>query len=36
MFISENLDLEEELEFEDLADFCTVGEIVNMLKERLG
>jgi hypothetical protein len=36
MFISENLDLEEELEFEDIADFSTVGEIVAMLKERLG
>ena len=36
MFIGENLDLDEDLEFEDLADLSTIGEIVAMLKERLG
>ena len=36
MFLGEELELEEDLEFEDLAELCTVGEIVDMLKKRLG
>ncbi len=36
MFIGENLDLDEDLEFEDLADLATVADVVSMLKERLG
>ena len=36
MFIGENLDLDEDLEFEDLADLATVADVAAMLKERLG
>ena len=36
MFIGENLDLDDDLEFEDLAELNTIGEIVAMLEERLG
>lgn len=36
LFIGENLDLEDDLEFEDLADLATVKDVVDMLVERLG
>lgn len=36
LFIGENLDLEDDLEFEDLAGLQTVAEVVDMMVERLG
>ena len=35
MYISENLDLEEDVEFTDLADHETLGETVEMLTKKL-
>lgn len=36
LFIGENLDLEDDLEFDDLASLQSIQEIVDMLAERLG
>jgi len=36
LFIGENLDLDEDLGYDDLADDVTIGDTVNMLAKKLG
>jgi hypothetical protein len=36
LFIGENLDLDDDLSYEDIANHVTIGDTVDMLKKKLG